>query len=237
MGDPSSAVPAMHGLSIEAVEWLPVRGGERSRPRPRGPFRARPLHPLMVRVEGRDHRFDSLPDARLGRDRPCPGAAPYLRAVWRPIRRRKGAVGGRRASRSARDDARVDAPRSRCQPPAGGQVIDRAVLAEHRARRLGGGTGPRGSRGAAGGRGAGAALDGARAPALRGNRGARRVRGPGGRAASPPRLWEALLSAALSSAATLRAQAGEWQRQLRAAEAARTERYGAPDHTRPSTRR
>ena len=75
--DPSSPLPVLDGLVVEAVEWLPS-GAEAGLVRVRGrwsdPARGESSLPsLGVRRGGELRQFESLPDARFGRDP----------AVWR----------------------------------------------------------------------------------------------------------------------------------------------------------
>src|SRR3954449_7865521 len=146
MGDfPSRAVEQLHGLSIEAVEWLPS-GADSGLVRVRGRWTASAvaqpgLPELLLRAEGHDHRFESLPDARFARDPASwrgsylvPGAlvAAAVEALWVEW------PGGARCGLPPLAHGLASPPPA---PPvaepeeAGGQVIDRAVLAERRARR------------------------------------------------------------------------------------------------------
>ena len=77
----ASAIPHLHGLEIEAVEWLPS-GADSGLVRVRGrwsiPAAAQPgLPELLLRAGGADHRFESLPDARFARD-PASWRGSYL---------------------------------------------------------------------------------------------------------------------------------------------------------------
>ena len=77
----SSAIPHLQGLEIEAVEWLPSgadSGLVRVRGRWSAPGVAQPgLPELLLRADGADHRFESLPDARFARD-PASWRGSYL---------------------------------------------------------------------------------------------------------------------------------------------------------------
>ncbi len=77
----SSSVPALEGLAVEAVEWLPS-GSDAGLVRVRGRWtdlarREQDLPALGVRRGEELRRFDSLPDARFGRD-PAVWRATYL---------------------------------------------------------------------------------------------------------------------------------------------------------------
>src|SRR5215218_4814928 len=67
-----SAIPALAGLAVETVEWLPS-GTESGLVRVRGRWteeaaRRSELPALALARAGEEHRFDSLPDARFSRD-------------------------------------------------------------------------------------------------------------------------------------------------------------------------
>src|SRR5215218_4598251 len=67
-----SAIPALPGLAVETVEWLPS-GAESGLVRVRGRWtdeaaRRAELPVLALRAGGAEHRFESLPDARFSRD-------------------------------------------------------------------------------------------------------------------------------------------------------------------------
>ena len=68
----SSAIPGLPGLVLETVEWLPSGAGSglvRVRGRWEPDTAPEPdLPALALRVEGTEHRFESLPDARFSRD-------------------------------------------------------------------------------------------------------------------------------------------------------------------------
>src|SRR5919197_210081 len=78
---PFSAIPALPGLAVETVEWLPS-GAESGLVRVRGRWiddtaRQAELPTLVLRAAGMEHRFDSLPDARFSRD-PASWRGTYL---------------------------------------------------------------------------------------------------------------------------------------------------------------
>jgi len=136
---------ALEGLAIEAVEWLPS-GADAGLVRVRARWadagrRADALPALGLRRGEEARRFQSLPDARFGRDP----------AVWRGTYLVPAALmdpapdelwlsweGGARASLPAVEKGFeppvTDVPLA-TPPEPGGEVIDRAVLAERRARR------------------------------------------------------------------------------------------------------
>src|SRR5690349_14719604 len=141
----SFAIPHLQGLEIEAVEWLPS-GADSGLVRVRGrwttPAAAQPgLPELLLRADGHDHRFESLPDARFARDPASwrgsylvPGAlvAAAVEALWVEW------PGGVRCGLPPLAHGLASpppAPASAEPEGAGGQVIDRAVLADRRARR------------------------------------------------------------------------------------------------------
>ncbi len=140
----SSAIPHLQGLEIEAVEWLPSgadSGLVRVRGRWSAPGAAQPgLPELLLRADGTDHRFESLPDARFARDPaswrgsylvPGPLVAGEPEALWVEW------PGGVRCGLPALARGLASPPPVSDPPPEepGGQVIDRAVLAERRAHR------------------------------------------------------------------------------------------------------
>jgi hypothetical protein len=140
----SSPAPGVPGLVIEAVEWLPS-GGDAGLVRVRGRWaavtpRAAGLPELVLRREGETRRFASLPDARfaaepaLWRATYVVGAAlmePAPDALWVAWEDGARAALQPPARGFFEPPARPPAP----APAAGGEVIDRAVLAERRARR------------------------------------------------------------------------------------------------------
>ena len=142
--DPSSSVPTLEGLTIEAVEWLPS-GSDAGLVRVRGRWTdlnrsERELPSLGLRRGAEARRFDSLPDARFGRD-PAVWRATYLvpAALMDPapdelwLSWESGARSGLPAP--ARGFEPPATPAAPPEPERGGEVIDRAVLAERRARR------------------------------------------------------------------------------------------------------
>src|SRR3954463_11822060 len=142
MGDSSHAL--LHGLTVEAVEWLPSgadSGLVRVRARWTAAEAARPGLPgLVLRAAGVEHRFESLPDARFARD-PASWRGSYLVPVALVAEGPESLAvewpGGVRAGLPALapglatpPPAPEPAPR---EEPEGGQLIDHAVLAERRA--------------------------------------------------------------------------------------------------------
>ena len=222
--EPSSSVPTLEGLSVEAVEWLPS-GSDAGLIRVRGRWtdverRESDLPALGVRRGEELRRFESLPDARFGRD-PAVWRATYLvpAALMEPAPDELWlSWEERRAVGPARPGARLPAPghpaAARGRAGAGGRGHrPRGHGRASRPARRGGGARPGAARrrGAQGGRGARAAQRGARA-AARGAPGAGRGARPprparaGGREVLarrrcvPPR-WRIRLPAALSPAA------------------------------------
>ncbi|HYI17988.1 MAG TPA: hypothetical protein VD836_04730, partial [Solirubrobacteraceae bacterium] len=146
--EPSSPPPALDGLVVEAVEWLPS-GADAGLVRVRGRWadagpREAALPALGLRRGGEERQFESLPDARFGRD-PAVWRGTYLvpaalmadppPELW--LSWESGARSGLAAPErgfeppGAPEPALAAAP----EPDIGGEVIDRAVLAERRARR------------------------------------------------------------------------------------------------------
>src|SRR5690349_2314241 len=142
----SFAIPHLQGLEIEAVEWLPS-GADSGLVRVRGRWTAlaaaQPgLPELVLRADGNDHRFESLPDARFARD-PASWRGSYLvpgvlvaaapEALWVEW------PGGVRCGLPPLVHGLASPPPAPApaedEAEPGGQVIDRAVLAERRARR------------------------------------------------------------------------------------------------------
>ena len=142
--DPSAPVPLLAGLALDAVEWLPS-GSDAGLVRVRGRWtdlnrREPDLPALGVRRGAEQRRFESLPDARFGRDPavwratylvPAALMEPFPDALW------LGWGSGARVALPApsRGLEPPPAPIAEPVPEPGGEVIDRAVLAEHRARR------------------------------------------------------------------------------------------------------
>ena len=224
----SSAVPALRGLAVASVEWLPS-GAESGLVRVRGSWteEAAPepeLPVLAVRAAGAEHRFDSLPDARFARD-PTTWRGTYLvpaelvdsdpEAMW--LEWPSGARSGLPALTRGVEPPPVPAAPERPEEPVepGGQVIDRAVLAERRARRAEAAE-------QAQARVTAEALKAVEVLELRSTElerrleeataGARDAEAAGGREA---------LAAALASAAALRARSREWRLRLRTSEVMR----------------
>ncbi|HZB78174.1 MAG TPA: hypothetical protein VE526_18220, partial [Solirubrobacteraceae bacterium] len=142
--EPSSPLPVLDGLVVEAVEWLPS-GADAGLVRVRGRWaeparREAALPALGVRRGGELRQFESLPDARFGRDPSVwrgtylvPAAlmadpAPELWLAWE-----SGARSGLPAPARGFEPAPAPEPPAAAEP--GGEVIDRGVLAERRARR------------------------------------------------------------------------------------------------------
>ena len=240
MSSPSSpAAPGPAGLTLEAVEWLPSSGGSgllRVRGRWAAPREGAELPELVLG----EQRFASLPDTR--------GEAQWRAAFVLPAAALEGAEpwlewpGGPRARVELPEGPAVAPAALAAAPapaePAGGQVIDRAVLAERRARRA-----EAAERAQA--RIAGEALKAVEVLEVRGAELERRVGElTGERAAlaaqvdgepAPPIDAEAeerarlraerhreALTAALAEAARLRAQSREWRLRMRTSELART---------------
>jgi hypothetical protein len=142
---PESPAPAeLEGLILEACEWLPsgAAGGLlRVRGRWSDPATLASAPPsLWIRGGGHSHRFDSLPDTRFARDS----------TVWRGtyvVPAALMAEGPEELWLAWADGPRVAVPDVASPPPVwnaaveagcegpGGEVIDRAVLADRRARR------------------------------------------------------------------------------------------------------
>ena len=226
---PSSAVPSLPGLAVEVVEWLPS-GAESGLVRVRGRWvddaaREDGLPVLAMHARGSEHRFESLPDARFSRE-PASWRGTYLvpaelvttdpAALW--LEWGSGARAGLRALARGLEPPPVPAAPERPEAEdTGGQVIDRAVLAERRARRAEAAE-------QASTRRAAEALKAVEVLELRSAELERRLeeaiaerdaldaRGGGSREA---------LSAALSSAAALRARSRDWQVRLRTNEVMR----------------
>jgi hypothetical protein len=238
----SFAVPELPGLAIEAVEWLPS-GAESGLVRVRGRWEEgavpQPGLPALV-VGGR--RFESLPEA--------PGARPE--GEWRgtylvPAALMAAEFEALSVEWPSGARAGLPTPEQGIEPPSvepgepapektGGEVIERAVLAERRARRA-----EEESRNQA--RVAAEALKAVEVLELRSAELERRLEQAADardeRAAElERRLQEATaerdaraaetsgrreaLAAALSSAAALRSRARDWQLRMRSAEVART---------------
>ncbi len=144
----SPSIPALPGLAVETVEWLPS-GAESGLVRVRGRWtdegaRQPDLPVLALRAAGAEHRFDSLPDARFSRD-PGSWRGTYLvpaalvaadpDALW--LEWASGTRAGLPVlSRGVEPPPVPGAARPEPEiEDSGGEVIDRAVLAERRARR------------------------------------------------------------------------------------------------------
>src|SRR3954469_22876486 len=139
-----SAPATLEGLVLEACEWLPS-GADSGLLRVRGRWTVEPpdaeLPSLWVRAGGAAQPFDSLPDTRFARG---PG-------VWRgtyvlparlmaepPEELWLAWAGGAKVAlprpASAWEPPAVGGPEAPAEEP-GGELIDRAVLADRRARR------------------------------------------------------------------------------------------------------
>jgi hypothetical protein len=145
----TESIPAsiLDGLTLEAVEWLPS-GADTGLVRVRGRWTPDAAHPLglpvlCAQVGGTVSRVDSLPDApstRGGNGSIWRGAYLVPEAVARAGLWLEWASGERSAlptpagldERAARLSVLEPEP---AEPDPGGEVIDRAVLAERRARR------------------------------------------------------------------------------------------------------
>jgi hypothetical protein len=136
---------ALAGLVVEAVEWLPS-GADSGLVRVRGRWtdpsrRESELPALGLRRGDEARRFDSLPDARFGRD-PAVWRGTYLvpSALMDPAPDDLWLSWGSGARAALPGPVRGFEPPSTPSTPAPppepeGEVIDRAVLAERRARR------------------------------------------------------------------------------------------------------
>jgi hypothetical protein len=225
----SSAVPGLPGLAITTVEWLPS-GAESGLVRVRGRWtdeaaREAELPVLALRAGGGEHRFDSLPDARFSRD-PDSWRGTYLvpaelvatdpEALW--LEWGSGARAGLGGlARGVEPPPVPAAPERPEEPPEpGGQVIDRAVLAERRARRA-----EAAERAQA--KVAAEALKAVEVLELRSAELERRLEEAIAErdALAEGGVRREALSAALASAAALRSRSREWQLRLRTTEVAR----------------
>jgi hypothetical protein len=234
----SSAIPALPGLVLETVEWLPS-GADSGLVRVRGRWveddaREPELPSLALRVGGVEHRFESLPDARFSRD-PESWRGTYLvtaelvasdpEALW--VEWPSGARAGLPPlARGLDPPPQVPAAAERPKEPdePGGQVIDHTVLAERRARRAEAAE-------QAQARAAAEALKAVEVLELRSaelerrleqataERDALAARPPeGGRSPEASEARHEALTAALGAAAEVRARAREWQLLLRTSE-------------------
>ena len=227
-----SAIPTLPGLAVETVEWLPS-GAESGLVRVRGRWideaaRRPELPVLALRAVGAEHRFESLPDARFSRD-PSSWRGTYLvpaalvtaepEALW--LEWGDGARSGLPTlSRGLEPPPVPGAPADEQPEDAGGQVIDRAVMAERRARRA-----EASERRQA--RVAAEALKAVEVLELRSTELERRLEeATAERDALVARESEAderrgALAAALASAAALRSRSREWQLHMRTSEVTR----------------
>lgn len=134
---------APEGLEVERVDWLPSGGRSgliRVRGRWSGPG---PLPELAITTPAGEERHSSLPDPHAGRDPAAWRGAYVVHAdVVASSGDRMALVfpSGARVplpapNREALPSGMAPKPAPPAPPPAGGEVIDRAVLAERRARR------------------------------------------------------------------------------------------------------
>ena len=223
----SSAVPALPGLAVSAVEWLPS-GAESGLVRVRGRWteeqaREPDLPVLALQVGGGEHRFDSLPDARFSRE-PDSWRGTYLvpaelvatdpEALWLewPSGSRAGLPPLSRGVEPPPVPAAPERPEEPDEP--GGQVIDRAVLAERRARRAEAAE-------EAQARVAAEALKAVEVLELRSAELERRLEEATEERDALGTGRPEALAAALESAAALRSRSREWQVRMRTTEVAR----------------
>ncbi len=138
----TESIPAsiLDGLTLEAVEWLPS-GADTGLLRVRGRWAVGVGHPLglpalCAAVEGEVSRVDSLPDARTG-GAIWRGAYLVAEAVARAGLWLEWESGERSAlpTPAGLDERAAPVSAPVVEPEPGGEVIDRAVLAERRARR------------------------------------------------------------------------------------------------------
>jgi hypothetical protein len=224
-----SAVPALPGLAVPAVEWLPS-GAESGLVRVRGRWTdesaVEPDLPVLALLAGgAEHRFDSLPDARFSRE-PSSWRGTYLvpaelvavdpELLW--LEWPSGARAGLPPLSRGVEPPPVPAAPERPEEPdePGGQVIDRAVLAERRARRAEAAE-------ASQARVAAEALKAVEVLELRSAELERRLEEATAErdALAEPAERREALEAALASAAELRARSREWQLRLRTTEVGR----------------
>jgi hypothetical protein len=237
----TESIPAsiLDGLTLEAVEWLPS-GADTGLVRVRGRWAVGASHPLglpvlCAQVGGAVSRVDSLPDAPSTRTNGSVWRGAYLvpEGVARAGLWLEWASGERSAlPMPAGLDERVVPPGVLEPEPAeaepGGEVIDRAVLAERRARRAE-------AAGQAQARVASEALRALDALELRGTELEQRVEALSAerdalaeqaraleQAAPRDEHQRRALSDALAAAAAARRQTREWRLRMRAAEVART---------------
>jgi len=220
MSDPT---PVTGELTLEGVEWLPAaEGSGLLRVLGRGgPEGVLPL--LLARGPDGEARFTSLPDARPGFGRAA--------GAWRGAYVLPAALLGAELWLEWGDGARLRVPApgeappgAPAEPEAGGQVIDRAVLAERRARRAESAEREQ-ARAAREARAAAQGLE-LRLAQVTAERDALLARGDeAARVAELEQRAEAQRAAlvgARESVARLRGQVGEWRLRLRTSEIART---------------
>ena len=236
----TESIPAsiLDGLTLEAVEWLPS-GADTGLLRVRGRWAVGVAHPhglpvLCAQVGGAVSRVDSLPDAPSARTNGSVWRGAYLvpEAVARAGLWLEWESGERSAlpTPAGLDEraAAVSVPEPVVDPDPGGKVIDRAVLAERRARRAEAAE-------QAQARVASEALRALDALELRGTELEQRVEALAAERDALAEQARALeqqvprderqrraLADALAAAAAARRQAREWRLRMRAAEVART---------------
>jgi len=235
----TESIPAsiLDGLTLEAVEWLPS-GADTGLVRVRGRWAVGAAHPLglpmlCAQVGGTVSRVDSLPDAPSTRSNGSVWRGAYLvpEAVARAGLWLEWASGERSALPTPAGLDERAAPLSvpePAEPEPGGEVIDRAVMAERRARRA-----EAAERAQA--RVASEALRALDALELRGSELEQRVEALAAerdalaeqaraleQAAPRDEHQRRALADALAAAAATRRQAREWRLRMRAAEVARS---------------
>jgi hypothetical protein len=127
------------GYTVDTVDWLPS-GARSGLVRVRGhrpPAVSGPLPELILETEEATRRYVSLPDPRADRDPSAWRGAYVLEA--RPAAEADRLwlewPGGRRVALTPLGVPERQVVRSQEPEPPGGQVVDRAILAERRARR------------------------------------------------------------------------------------------------------
>jgi hypothetical protein len=234
----STPAAILDGLTLEAVEWLPS-GADTGLLRVRGRWAVGVAHPpglpvLCAQTGGEVSRVDSLPDAPSARTSGAFWRGAYLvpEAVARAGLWLEWDSGERSAlpTPAGLDEraTRLSVPEPAADPEPGGEVIDRAVLAERRARRAEAAE-------QAQARVASEALRALDALELRGGELEQRVEALAAERdalAEQARVLEQqiprdehrqrALADALAAAAAARRQAQEWRLRMRASEVART---------------
>jgi hypothetical protein len=239
-GAVTESIPAaiLDSLTLEAVEWLPS-GADTGLLRVRGRWAVGVAHPpglpvLCAQTGGEVSRVDSLPDAPSARTSGAFWRGAYLvpEAVARAGLWLEWDSGERSAlpTPAGLDEraTRLSVPEPAADPEPGGEVIDRAVLAERRARRAEAAE-------QAQARVASEALRALDALELRGSELEERVEALAAERDALAEQARALeqqiprdehrrraLADALAAAAAARRQAREWRLRMRASEVART---------------